>query len=181
MNYKLTALTVAILAGLAVPALADRGMGDGPRGAGMGPRPSFADLDTNGDGALTLEEMTAKRTSMFTDADTDGNGELSIEELNASANANAQRNISEHTKKMMEKLDTDGNGSLSKTEIEARENSQGQGKGKDRGRNFEKMFDRVDANDDGKITEDEFAAMGERGHKGGERGGQGKWKGGSND
>lgn len=164
MSYKLTALTVAIVAGLTAPALAERGFGgDGPRGAGMDQRPSFAELDANGDGALTIEEMDAHRQARFAKADADGNGELSIEELTAAANARMQGKIADRSARMMDQLDTDKNGTLSMAELEAR----GRGKGMDR------MFNHLDADEDGSVTAEEFSAFKDHGPK---KGGHGKWR-----
>ena len=71
----LSALTVgAMLASTVVPASA-RGFGGGHM--------SFADLDTNGDGVLSVEEMQAPMLERFQSADTDGDGNLSADELNA--------------------------------------------------------------------------------------------------
>jgi hypothetical protein len=52
----------------------------------VGPPTTFADLDVNGDGALTVEEASLDATlSMnFNQADKDGDGRLTAEEHEAS-------------------------------------------------------------------------------------------------
>ena len=69
----------------------------------------FVQLDTNGDGQLTQEEMKAHAEARFAKADTDGDGFLSETEMQAAA---AERRA-ERSQRMMTKLDKDGNGSLS--------------------------------------------------------------------
>ena len=149
MDVKLTALTFAILAGLAVPALAERGKGDMPKP----PLPSFAELDADGNGSVTADELMAFGDSRFTDADTDGNGELTKAEMEAAALARFQENLGYRTQVALAKLDKDGNGTVSKDEME----------GMMKGPRPEKMFQRLDANNDGAISEDEFAKLAEMG------------------
>lgn len=151
MDVKLTALTIAIATGLALPAMAERG--PLPRGAGMEHRPAFADLDANGDGALTPEEIQAFGTARFSDSDTNGDGELSAEEMNAAILAKIERHNAERTARMIERLDQDGNGTLSQAEMEARMKAP----------HAQRMFEKLDADADGTISAEEYAAMEQRG------------------
>lgn len=59
---------------------------DGPRDDKRGPRPDFfKDADTDKDGFITKDEMTAKQTArlneLFATVDTDHDGKLSADEL----------------------------------------------------------------------------------------------------
>lgn len=149
MDVKLTALTFAILAGLAVPALADRGPGNMPKP----PMPSFSELDADGNGAVTPEELEAFGNTRFDAADADGNGELTQEEMEAAALARFQEKLAYRTQVALAKLDTDSNGTVSKAEMDA----------KMKGPRPEQMFLRLDANKDGAISAEEFEQMAQMG------------------
>ncbi|QFT93795.1 transaldolase/EF-hand domain-containing protein [Roseovarius sp. THAF9] len=105
---------------------------------GKGPRHSFEDLDANGDGQLTREEMQAHMKARFDAADTDGDGVMSLEEMQA----RGQERAAKRAGKMIERLDTDGDGGVSFEEAQARRGG--------------KMFDRADADGDGAISKAEF-------------------------
>ncbi|MCV2890209.1 EF-hand domain-containing protein [Ruegeria aquimaris] len=115
-------------------------------GPGAGPRHSFSELDSNGDGKITMEEMQGHRAARFSGVDTDGNGLLSRSELEAEA----QSRVSEHVTHMLERLDSNKDGQLSQDEMPQPK--------KDMGR----FFGRIDADGDGAITEEEFAQMQQR-------------------
>ncbi len=101
---------------------------------------SFQELDANGDGQITRDEMTAHRNARFTTADTDGDGQLSVEEMQAAA----QKRSDERITKMFEEHDANADGFLSQDELP-------------KPRRADKMFDRIDADDSGSISEQEFA------------------------
>ena len=101
---------------------------------------SFQELDANGDGQITKEEMTAHRDKRFTDADANGDGQLNLEEMQAAA----QKQASDRVAKMFEKHDANQDGVLSSDELP-------------KPRRADKMFDRMDADDNGSISEQEFA------------------------
>lgn len=133
------------------------------RGPGGGERPTFEQLDTDGDGQVTLEELQARGAARFAQTDTDGNGELSRDELLATASERAESRVD----RMLEHADTDGNGAISEAEMDAaRAERQGRRGGADRAA---RMFERADANGDGAISAEEFAELGAR--RGGARGG----------
>ncbi|WP_170558462.1 EF-hand domain-containing protein [Ruegeria atlantica] len=101
---------------------------------------TFQQLDANGDGQVTKEEMQAHRNQRFTNADTDGDGQLSVEEMQAAG----QQKVNDRVTKMFERNDANKDGFLSEDELP-------------KPRRADKMFDRIDANDDGAISEEEFA------------------------
>ena len=74
----LAATAVAALA-LGVAQADDRGAG--PMG-GM-ERPTFGELDSDGDGNITIAEVKARAAARFADNDADGDGKLTVEELTA--------------------------------------------------------------------------------------------------
>jgi Ca2+-binding EF-hand superfamily protein len=159
------AISLAALT-LAAPALAQDmpGMQGGPGGPGM----MFEQFDTNGDGSVTLEEVTAFQDARFAKADTNGDGKLDQAEMVAQAEAMqaemlarmAERMKAEAPKRvahMMIELDTDSDGLLSPEEAAA----MGMGKG------METIFVKLDADGDGTVTLEEAQAFRpERGGRG---------------
>lgn len=101
---------------------------------------SFEELDANGDGQVTQEEMQAQRSQRFTNADTDRDGQLSVEEVQAAR----QQRTNDRVAKMFEKHDANNDGYLSEDELPKQ-------------RRADKMFDRIDADNSGGISEQEFA------------------------
>lgn len=127
------------IGGTAVWADSHRGSG-GPRG-GM---PEFSSFDADGDGQVTLEELTAHREARFAALDGNGDGQVTLEEFQAEAMARA----SERAAQMFERLDADGDGQLGRDALEAQ----------NRGPSPERVIARLDKNDDGAISEAEFEA-----------------------
>ncbi|WP_128514186.1 EF-hand domain-containing protein [Tabrizicola thermarum] len=117
---KKTAVAVLALMGavLGSAALADRGMGMGMgmggegRGAMLMDR--FDEIDADKNGKITQEELAAHRAAEFAAADTNGDGALSAEELQAKMLAEM---LARHSARMIENMDNDGNGSLSADEM----------------------------------------------------------------
>jgi Ca2+-binding EF-hand superfamily protein len=103
-------------------------------------RPSFEQLDTNGDGVITLEEIQAKAGDKFAESDTNGDGLLDVAELTAAA----ERERSQMIERMMEKKDTNGDGMLSQEEMAPR--------------NPERLFERADTDGNGAISLEEWEA-----------------------
>ncbi|MGB0658570.1 MAG: EF-hand domain-containing protein [Mangrovicoccus sp.] len=171
-GYKLSALTALIVAGLALPALADRGAGDmggfGPKGdRGGNFQAMLTEMDSNKDGDVTQAEFDAFRAARFSEIDADGNGTVSAEELSAHRLNQMQDRIETGSKIMVLRLDADKDGVLSADELQS-------------GRKIG-AFQRLDANNDGTVTAEELAQA-PRMHKGmdkdrghhGERGGWSK-------
>ncbi|MDD9729799.1 EF-hand domain-containing protein [Mameliella sp. AT18] len=141
----------------------------GPRGAFM--QEMFAEIDADGDGKVTKEEIEAFKTARFEATDTDGDGKLSREEIAAARDARRVARM----QTMVERLDQDGDGLLSADELAA---------GPAR-RAPQDMFDRLDADDDGALTLEEIekargafqrggkSRFGHKDRKHGHRGGHG--------
>jgi hypothetical protein len=72
--WKAALLGVMIPTALVLPAVAQ----DGPP---RGPRMVFEEWTSNGDGAVTLEEMEGARAARFAEADANGDGALDRDEL----------------------------------------------------------------------------------------------------
>ena len=105
----------------------------------------FSEIDADGNGQVTQEEMAAHVDARFAAADTDGDGFLDTEELMAQAMARAEGRAA----RMLERLDSDGDGALSAEELEQM--------GKDRGgKRLIRMLDRMDADGDGKLARAEM-------------------------
>lgn len=145
MISSVTALAVALTAGSA--------LAKGGHGGKHGPRMSFEQLDTNGDGQVTQAEIAAMAAERFNTADTNGDGFLSAEELAAAS----ERAKEDRIAKMIEKRDVDGDGVLSPAEMQPDEDRSA------------KMFERLDADSDGVISAEEFdsAKMKRKGKHGG--------------
>lgn len=107
-----------------------------------GPKMSFEQLDTDGNGMITRAEAETRQAERFAAADTDGSGTLSLEELAAQAATRAQ----DRAGRMMSRLDANGDGVLSAQEMAER------GGRRD-------MFARADQDADGAVSRAEFDAM----------------------
>ena len=80
---------------------------------GHGPRMSFEEIDADGNGEVTQAEMDAMKAARFAASDTDGDGVLSLEELTAQG----VKGVAERTEKMLAQRDTNGDGVLSPDEM----------------------------------------------------------------
>lgn len=155
-TMKHTAFITAILAtaGLAVAGTAMAG----PGGFGKhGPRMSFEQLDTDGNGEISKAELQNQRAAHFKQADANGDGQLSLEEMQVAGRQQADDRAAE----MLKKLDANGDGALSQDELP-------------KPRRTGKMFDRIDADGSGGISAEEFAEMREKMEHRGKR--KGFWK-----
>ena len=118
---------------------------------GYGQRPSFEEVDANGDGKITQDEMQARAATRFGEADSDGDGAISRDEMMAKAMARAEKRVD----RMMGRLDADDDGKVSKTEMQQM-----------RGKRMGRMIKRMDADGDGSLSEEEFAQGHRKGHHG---------------
>lgn len=123
------------------------GMGGMDMGMGMqAQRPSFGDLDADGNGEITRPEFEAMRTARFRQADADSDGKLTLDEMQAQARGIAEARAAT----MLKWLDADGDGALSAEEV-----PQHRGPGVE-------MLMRIDADGSGGISQAEFDAAKDR-------------------
>ncbi|WP_239520754.1 calcium-binding protein [Pseudooceanicola aestuarii] len=147
-----------------------------PRGGDrMGPEARFEQMDTNGDGKVTQDEIRARAADRFAKADADGDGFLSADEMVAGMKAREEERakareaakaerMDKMASRMIARLDADDDGKVSAAELEA---------GPDR---TTRMFERLDKDKDGAISAEEMADAGKKGerrmkrddHRGGE-------------
>lgn len=170
---KVLVLTTVAATLLGTVAFADsHGMG-GKGGMGMasGPRMaqlSFSELDTNGDGQLTLEELTARPADHFASADTDGDGGLSVEEMTEMMLSQMHDRIAAMAEQMVTRLDANKDGLIQADEMKPMGND---------GAALERMFAIMDINGDGAVSQEEFdlvtARLGQMQERMGRRGGEG--------
>jgi Ca2+-binding EF-hand superfamily protein len=125
------------------------GMAGGPRMAQL----SFTDLDTNGDGQLTLEELTARPADHFASADTDGDGGLSADEMTAMMLAQIQDRVAAMAAQMITRLDANKDGLVQADEMKPMGND---------GAGLERMFAIMDINGDGAVSQEEFDLVSQR-------------------
>lgn len=152
IDLKTPILIVAILAGSAVSA--DQGGFGGPRGE----RPSFEELDTDGSGGLSPDELRAPALERFAEADTDGDGGLSAEEMIAMAESRIADRAGRMHERMLERRDANDDGLLQFEEMAGAPLPQ-------------TLFERADADENGEITAEEFEQardrmVGRRGNRG---------------
>lgn len=159
MKSKTTLLVAAIAAGFALTATAEaRGFGENHGRMGPGAQlPGFEELDLNGDGSLTQEEMQeamqARAQARFDEADSNGDGALSAEELAAMMQAMQAEMLQQRAEQMLSRMDANEDGMLQADELPGAGAAPGNGRGDGR------FFSRLDANDDGALSAEEFAAL----------------------
>jgi len=148
----------------------------------------FKDMDSNGDGAVTLEELQAYATKMHKSRDTDGNGVINQEEFKTQ-HPHAQERQKRRQERFTQ-MDSDGDSTISKEEFQTFGTQRRQEKAakrfamvdrnKDNVISLEEMqdmqkqrFDRMDRNKDGKIDSSEMGGFRQKGRHG--HGGKGAW------
>ena len=137
------ALAVAITAISLQPAAARDDDGKGRRG-GLGHHDlSFAELDADGDGQLTEQELAAAKQVWLQKHDSDGDGALSPEEAHAAIMVRLSAVASRMIEKWFERLDSDEDGLIGADELAEMHSGR-------------RGFDHFDSDDDGMISEAEF-------------------------
>ncbi|AZO67273.1 MULTISPECIES: EF-hand domain-containing protein [unclassified Mesorhizobium] len=134
-----SALIAALLMGL-VPLSAAHGQGNDTPGKRILQR-----LDTNGDGAISRDEMLAARERMFTKLDRNGDGVIGEKEIEGARDAIIDRADAAQARlgNRWRRMDTNGDGKVSEVEF----------------RNRMPLFDLADRNGDGTLSADEIAAV----------------------
>lgn len=163
---KFTSLTaaIALLAGIAAPAFAERGQ----------------DMPTE----ITREQALQRATDRFDAADADGNGILTRAEMKAAFEQERGKRDQSRGAEMFSRIDNDGDGALSPDEFrESLEKFAGRrdgGKGdkahdhggkpapKDADARADALFDRLDKNGDGALSPDELRGLREAHERGGQ-------------
>ncbi|WP_159075163.1 EF-hand domain-containing protein [Celeribacter baekdonensis] len=122
----------------------ERGQGFMP----FGPEFDFATVDTDGDGKLSMAEMDAFKAARFAEVDADGNGTVDAAELMAHHEAQRMARMQARVETMIKNRDTNGDGVLSAEEMSNAPRVS--------------LFDRLDQDDDGMISQEELALMQQR-------------------
>jgi len=101
------------------------------------------ELDANGDGVVTREEMTAEVERTFAGYDRNGDGKLTADEYSGPGGVRSAMGgfVKQHAKE----LDANGDGVITREELL---------------NTALRMFDKADANHDGRLTPDELAMPG---------------------
>ena len=113
--------TMTLLAASALSALFLGAAVADARGGHDGARLNFETFDADGDGLVTEAELAAHRAAQFAARDSNGDGRLSVEEITAEM----ERNLGSRVERMMARMDADGDGFLSEDEIGPRGNRGG--------------------------------------------------------
>ena len=156
-------LTSVVLSAGAVVAMGGKSGGMMGHGfAGMGGHrqmemPAFGDLDANGDGQISVDEVKAHHASRIAEIDTNGDGLISADEMTAHMMSQMQDRMGAMAENMIRWRDSDGDGQLSAEELGGMQG-------------MERMFMHLDENGDGTISAEEFDAIGKMGNGRGMRG-----------
>jgi len=163
MNRKNMIITIALGATATVLVIS---AGAYAKGQGMmgQERPSFTELDSDGDGSLSIAEIQARANARFAAMDSNGDGVISADENAAAMAEKAGERAEMMFTRLLEWRDSDGDGALSQQEM-----------GNNRA---ERMFSRADANSDGVISAEEYEQAQERGPRGANKRGPGHRQGG---
>ncbi len=165
-KIALTALGGALLLSAAAPMAfaAPRG-GPDRHGPPMRPEMAFVYLlktaDTNKDGKVTKEEFTTRQDALFTEIDADKDGSITPKEMRdyRKTKMEAWREANPRPEKENAKADGDKAGKHEGKRHEARADGKGWGKGKGR---MNGMFAMADTDGNGQISKAEFTAAGDK-------------------
>ncbi|KEJ89240.1 EF-hand domain-containing protein [Sulfitobacter donghicola] len=140
--FKETMTALAIVAGLVATTAQAR---DG--GEGMQAR--FAQIDANGDGEISAEELQAQVAARFAAADANKDGALTADEMMAAREG-------KHKERLLKRFDKNGDGALSGEELDEMSKGKGGKKGDKKGGRAAKHFERMDADNSGDLTLEEM-------------------------
>ncbi|WP_120495756.1 EF-hand domain-containing protein [Kiloniella sp. EL199] len=98
---------------------------------------NFEEVDANGDGQITQQEIANAQATKFSQADLNNDGSISLTEMQEAIT----KHIAERTKRKFDKMDADNSGGITAEEFNSRIN---------------KMVEHLDRNNDGIITQDEM-------------------------
>ncbi|WP_339764182.1 EF-hand domain-containing protein [uncultured Hoeflea sp.] len=160
----LATLAAALIASTAAPAFAAQGKGDGSRHGGPRIERLMERFDTNQDGAVMLDEVSAHRQSMFESADTDNSGSLSQDELKAFGDMRKEmrdQNREERRAegKGMKNGDRDGRMAGKHDGKRHGEGKRHNGEGRGDRRGDGPRMERLDADNNGEISLEEFTSL----------------------
>lgn len=127
--------------------------GSGQRGI------DFSQMDTDGDGQVTVGELEALQAARFAEIDADGDGSVSEAEMLAHAQARQDERQARRVGRMLKRMDANDDGSLSPEELQGR-------------RDPARLIERLDADGNGTLSQQELADA-----RHGMRGGRGERKG----
>lgn len=117
------------------------------RPEGPPPMMAFEEMDTDGNGSITVEEMQARRAERVEGVDTNNDGKLSAEELAQVDIARETARATARAESKVARMDADGDGLLSAAELATPP------EGPDA-----RMFARIDTDGDGAISREEADA-----------------------
>ncbi|MEM1398800.1 MAG: EF-hand domain-containing protein [Pseudomonadota bacterium] len=129
------AISGTVVVGVAYAAGGDHGRG-GHHGRGFGGI-SFEEVDANGDGTITLQEMQAAAGTRFGNADTNGDGAIDLGEFAAAQELRAEERRQLRAARAFERLDANSDGTVTQEEMETA---------------VAERFERMDRNEDGELT-----------------------------
>lgn len=135
--FKESITVLAVIAGLVATTAHARDGGDQREAR-------FAQIDTNSDGQVTAEELTAQAVSRFAKADANSDGALTMDEMKAAAQEH-------HKDRLLKRFDANEDGTLSDEEMAKASDGR-------MGKRMTKRFEKLDADNSGSITLEEMTA-----------------------
>lgn len=138
--FKESITVLAVVVGLVATSAQAREEGHKDGGPKLEER--FSQIDADGDGQVTAQELQAQGAARFAAADANGDGALTAEEMTGASQG-------KHKERLLKRFDTDGDGALSAAELE----KVGEGK---MGKRAAKRFEKLDADNSGSVTMEEM-------------------------
>ncbi|MHB9027055.1 MAG: EF-hand domain-containing protein [Armatimonadota bacterium] len=136
-NLLVPALALVLLTGSALCAGAQK---PGPGPQGQKPQSPFEMMDANKDGAVTLDEFSAKPLARFAELDANKDGKVTKAEIDKAV-ADLREKMKQRMEEMFTKLDKNADGVIGKDEVPPK---------------AQDKFQKMDTNNDGQVTKAEF-------------------------